>query len=179
MFGMFDENLFLLKPRHANFNSDPGSYCYFKDLQMLIEDALQLNGYLEPLKAVLEAKHPGKIQGDVNRAITEEESHVRYDRLFDAINDSMMINMVPRFQNLTETATNLMLLKTVAYFMFQKPCRMDGSAIRKGINAYRLTCSGNPSKDRIFYEEKCKNLNLDADVLHRALKLAGVTIGTN
>ena len=47
----------------------------------------------------------------------EEASHVRYDRLFDSINDSMMINIVPRFQNLTETSTNLMLLKAVAYFM--------------------------------------------------------------
>ena len=111
----------------------------------------------------------------------EEEAHIRYDRLFDAINDSMMINMVPRFQNLTETSTNLMLLKTIAYFMHpsRKPCRMDGNAIRKGINAYRLTCSGNPSKDKHLEEPKCKNLPLKAEVLHRALKLAGVTIGTD
>jgi hypothetical protein len=55
---------------------------------------------------------------------------------------------------------------------------MDGNAIRKGINAYRLTCSGNPSKDKNLEEPKCKNLPLKAEVLHRALKLAGVTIGT-
>ena len=67
---------------------------------------------------MLEHKHPGLVQGDINYPTNEEEAYIRYDRLFDAINDSMMINMVPRFQNLTETSTNLMLLKTVAYFMY-------------------------------------------------------------
>jgi hypothetical protein len=57
----------------------------------------------------------------------------------------MIYSEVPKFQNLEETKTSIMLVKTVAYFMSQNPRRMDAKAIRRGLNAYMLSCSGEPN----------------------------------
>ena len=143
-----------------------------------MSEALQLDGYFKPLKKVLDLKYPDIEQADLTAEYNQQAAYVRYDRLFHALNDSNMINEVPRFQNLGDTKSNLMLIKALAQFISQKPCRMNAKAIRRGLNAYRLTCSGEPNAQSV-YENRVKNLALDANLLHRCLKLAGVTMSTD
>jgi len=177
MFGMYDEKHFIAGYKDADLQWQAGAFVLWSELTTMVEEALQLDGYLKILKAILKEKYPDLEQASPTAKFNEKKAYVRFDHLFLALNDSMMINMVPRYQNLGETKTNLMLIKVVAQFLSQKPCRMTAKAIRKGINAYRLSCCGDPNADSA-HDMKVKIMVLDVEVLHRALKMAGVTIGT-
>jgi hypothetical protein len=66
MYGMYDEYLFTSNcVGHQLQVNCPGAFVHFRDLKIMLEEALQLDGYFKPLKAVLDFKYPDIEQADI------------------------------------------------------------------------------------------------------------------